>query len=706
MHPFDWKNPNYDETERQRLTALFRIEQDPSLLPALRAYYADHPIQFIQDWGMTTDPRAAGNAKRPFVLFPRQVEMLQFILDRHAANEPGLVAKSRDCGASWLTVELACTLCLFRPHIAIGFGSAKQDKVDNAGDINSLFGKARFFLNNIPPVFRGGWEERKHSKVCLITFPGTDSHMFGQGGDNIGRGDRATLFFIDESAHVEHPDVIDAALAATTNCRIDISSVNGMANSFAQKRFAYPPHRVFTFSWREDPRKDDAWYEDQKTQLDPVTLAQEVDIDWRASTEGALIPTAWVQSAIGAAQKLGIEELSGIRIAALDVADTGRDLNAFVGRTGPQLTHAQTWSGKDRDIYHSVERTFMLCDDLGYRHLRFDADGLGSGVRGDARKLNEARRDPLLVEGYRGSAEVADKDGSLVEGRLNKDHFANLKAQAWWSLRNRFQATHRAVSEKLPYDPNAIISIDPKLLQLSALISELSQPTYRLNALGKKVIDKSPDGMASPNLADAVCMAFCPYSNANYFVESVVVSREDPKAKLPEYNQYAFGVIGFTADAVGVVYFVRLFNDQGGGLAVVDYDLREITPDMVHVWVPAIFARLKEISQTYRTLDREGQSKMFVDSEAIGLVLHEHAYEKGYLIHLIGDDVPPAEERHLAASAYVGTGSVRFVNEASAREITYRGATRNFLLDQARVADSGALSVAFASGVLISERGR
>lgn len=710
---FDWKNPDYSPIYRQRFTALARIEREPAILPALRAFYAENPIQFIQDWGMTADPRGTSPA-RPFVLFPRQVEAAQFILDRASAGDPanpgeaGLIEKSRDCGISWLAISLACTLCLFRPHIWIGFGSATLDKVDNVGDVNSLFGKARFFLNNIPPVFRNGWDERNktHSKEGLLTFPGTQSMMFGEGGIGIGRGARAKIFFLDESAHIEQAEEVDRALSNTTNCRIDMSSVNGMANAFAEKRFRYPSHQVFTFHWRDDPRKDDAWYEQQKRDLDPVTLAQEVDIDYRASTEGALIPSAWVQSAIGAASRLGIEKLQGVRVAALDVADEGRDLNAFVGRTGPQLTHVHTWSGKERDIYHSVERAFMLCDDLGYRHLRFDSDGLGSGVRGDARKLNEARNDPLQVEPYRGSAAVADPDGSLVEGRLNKDHFANLKAQAWWSLRNRFQATHRAVAENLPYDPNAIISIDPNLAQLSALTSELSQPTYRLNVLGKKVIDKAPDGMASPNIADAVCMAFCPYTDADLFVESVLPSSPAKAFEMPEYNQYAFGVIGFTADTVGVVYFVRLFNDQGGGLAAVDYDLREITPDLVHVWLPAIFDRLKELAHTYRTINRHDEGRMFVDPEAIGKVLHDHAAEKGLLLHLIGEDVPSADERHAAALPFISTGVVRLVGEGAKREITYRGATRNFLVDQARKANLGALSTAFASGVLIAQRGR
>jgi phage terminase large subunit len=55
-----------------------------------------------------------------------------------------------------------------------------------------------------------------------------------------------------------------------------------------------------------------------------------------------------------------------------------------------------------------------------------------------------------------------------------------------------------------------IISIEPNLPELLQLTMELSQPTYSINNAGKIVIDKMPDGMRSPNLADAVMIAYGP----------------------------------------------------------------------------------------------------------------------------------------------------------------------------------------------------
>jgi hypothetical protein len=39
---------------------------------------------------------------------------------------------------------------------------------------------------------------------------------------------------------------------------------------------------------------------------------------------------------------------------------------------------------------------------------------------------------------------------------------------------------------------------------------EISQPTWSRNGVGKVVINKKPDGTASPNHADAVMIAFSP----------------------------------------------------------------------------------------------------------------------------------------------------------------------------------------------------
>lgn len=312
------------------------------------------------------------------------------------------------------------------------------------------------------------------------------------------------------SAHLERPQLIDASLSANTDCRIDLSSVKGMANPFAVKRFS-GKIPVFSFHHTDDPRKGEEWYAKQKAELDPVTLAQEVDMSYTASVEGVVIPNEWVRAAVDACDKLGIKP-SGKRAGALDVADEGTDKNSFAGAYGIQVDLIDEWSGIGSDIFKTTERAFMHCDTGAYEDFLYDADGLGAGVRGDANVINERRRasgqKQVAATPFRGSAAVQDPERSDVEGRKNQDFYANLKAQCWWRLRLRFQKTFRAVTEGHAFDPDEIISLSSKMPNIQRLITELSQPTYSINGAGKILVDKKPDGVKSPNMGDAVMILF------------------------------------------------------------------------------------------------------------------------------------------------------------------------------------------------------
>lgn len=512
---FDWKNPDWHAVLTWRASRLQKIRANPHLLPGLRAFYADNPGQFITDWGMTYDPRNAEiglPTTVPFLLFPKQDEFAERFMRHWQARENWLAEKSRDMGFSWLTVCVGATLCLFRHGLTFGYGSRKAELVDKIGDNKSLFWKARFFLDNLPAEFKGEYE----APHMRINFLGTGSSMIGEAGDNIGRGGRASAYIVDESAYLEQQDSVDAALSQTTNCRIDVSSPNGPENSFARKRKRYPKARIFTAHWRDDPRKDEAWYAKQVEDLEAVVVAQELDLSYAAMAENVLIPSAWVQASIDAHIKLGIEP-TGKRTGAMDPADEGKDTVGFAAGVGILVDFVDEWSGVGGDLYDSTLKVFGICDERAIDSVIADADGLGSGVRGDARVINEGRRAKgqrrVNFSEWRGSGEVIDPTGEMIEGRVNKETFPNAKAQAWWRLRILFRNTYRAVVTGEPYDKDEIISLSSTMPKLDKLMIELSQPTYGRNTAGKYVVDKAPKGTRSPNLADAVMIRSQPGSD-------------------------------------------------------------------------------------------------------------------------------------------------------------------------------------------------
>lgn len=546
---FNWKDPEpgYKLIWQQRTAQLKSIRSMPRaeravFLAALNAYYAENPWDFISDWGVTYDPRRVEQGLEPlmpFVLFPKQVDWCKFVFRKWRERSPGLTDKSRDGGLSWLSIAFGAALCLFHPGMIVGYGSRTEDYVDKIGEPKSLFWKARLFMSELPREFKGGWDINRHAPHMRILFT-NGSAMTGESGNNIGRGARTGIYFVDESAHLENPKSVDAALSQTTNCRQDISTPKGRQNSFAERR-----HRgkveVFTLHWRDDPRKDEKWYQKQLEDIDDdVVVAQEIDINYDASVTGIVIPHKWIMAAVDLHKKIQLHN-TGERSGALDIADEGPDKNAWCSAYGVQLTGLREWSGLGADIFDTVQQAFTMSDAEGCHSFKYDGDGLGAGARGDARIINQARKaanvSELEVVMFRGSAGVFDPEGEDVKGRKNKDYFANRKAQGWWSLRKRFQSTYRVVHEGKTINHSELICIPSDLPYCTKLIGELVQPTYGQDKAGRMLINKNPPGtastvkMKSPNLADAVMMRFARVERAPMRISGNVIEAAKKMAR-------------------------------------------------------------------------------------------------------------------------------------------------------------------------------
>ncbi|MDR0238125.1 terminase [Acinetobacter sp.] len=485
------------------------------------------PVHWFNHWIWTYDPRGMAfglPANIPFVLRPKQVELVAWLSEREDTQTHGLIEKSRDEGMSYVVLGFFLHRWLFVEGFAGGVGSRKEELVDKKGDPKTLFHKFRDMFSKMPDWMKPkSFVEKVHDNYMRILNPDNGATLTGEAGDNIGRGGRTTMYFLDEWAFVERQEAVDAAISQNTNVHIKGSTPNGI-DRFHQDRFS-GRYSVFTMPWRENPDKNwtvkyngkeiHPWYEKQLTTLDDVVLAQEVDINYSASVEGVLIPSSWIQLAIDAHIKLNIEP-TGDRLAGLDVADEGKDKNSFASRHGIVMDHLESWSGKGDDIFGTTQRAMDLSIEKSIDTLYYDADGLGAGCRGDSRVINEQQREKGLpevdVQPFRGSGAVHDPEGQMVESRYNKDFFANLKAQSWWSLRLRFQETFRALDGR-EYDPDMLISLSSKDIdskELALLTTELSQPTYTKNGVGKILVNKQPDGTASPNRADGVMICFNP----------------------------------------------------------------------------------------------------------------------------------------------------------------------------------------------------
>jgi len=536
--------PDYTTLFADRQKRFLLTKDDPILQAGSMEYYKTRPIEFVNDWCITYDPRNVSRGLptiMPFEMFPRQKELITFLLDCMLDLESGLIEKCRDMGATWVCCAFSVWLWIFHPGSATGWGSRKEQLVDKIGDPDSIFEKIRMILQYLPFWFLPkGFRIDRHCSYMKILNPDGSATITGEAGDNIGRGGRKSMYFKDESAHYERPDKIEAALGDNTDVQIDISSVNGNGNIFHRRRLAgevYDPEnksgrgvtRIFVMDWRDHPAKDQSWYDARKRKAEEEGLVhifnQEVDRDYSSAVEGILIPGPWVKAAIDAHIKLGFAA-EGKHRAGLDPYDEGMDRHAFVSIKGSVFTYVEEWS--EGDTGQCANKGVELCKELQVRHLQYDAPGVGAGVKAETNRMkrkDEMPKNLNVIAWWPGGkvlnpseriAEMEDAalmlekrtdDEEDIQSPKNRDFFKNIKAQGSWNLRRRFERTYKAITQGAKYDPAYLISIPSDLPKRVALENELSQPTYKKDPSGKIIINKKPDGTKSPNLFDASIMA-------------------------------------------------------------------------------------------------------------------------------------------------------------------------------------------------------
>lgn len=521
--PQNWQDPDYTEVFRERLARLKRIRGDDRWDDLVAYYRSGHYVEFIEDWVVTYVPWNVPRGKQayvPFILFPKQAELVRFLQDHYALSQTTvaqtqvLVEKCREVGASWVVLAWMLCVWLFEPGSKLAVGSRKETLVDTLGDPDSLLEKFRLMVRMLPPELQPiGYAEEKHARAMKIKNPETGSMITGEAGDNIGRGGRSGVYLVDEAAFLENPDKVEAALSQNAKMRVDISTPNGMGNSFATKRFSgkFP---VFTFRWRDDPRKDDAWYADQCAKLDPKIVAQEIDLDYEASGEESVIYGIWVRASqalraqlakTGELQRLIDKHRAKGGIGGLDVGGGVRP-SVFVPRWGPVVGDPVKW--KDNEDIDTPARAGRLAREAKCSSLKYDSIGVGLHMIVRFRQLNQIRAQGVNVG-------KTPRPRKCADGKMTTDKFLNIKAELWWEARDRLRRTYEHWMATMgkggrlhPLDDLLLLPDD------QTLANELSLPGYRDTSAGKIQIESKDRlrsrGVESHDHADALILTLAP----------------------------------------------------------------------------------------------------------------------------------------------------------------------------------------------------
>lgn len=235
----------------------------------------------------------------------------------------------------------------------------------------------------------------------------------------------------------------------------------------------------------------------------------------------AIIKRSWLLAVVDAHKKLGIKPIGG-HVVGFDVADDGDDTNATVLRHGCLTTDIQEWEGKEDELLKSATLVYNLATEHR-AEIYYDSIGVGASMGSKFKELNtEAKERAIKADKgvkaiefskFNAGAKVRDPDEEYKDTeKLNKDHFSNIKAQAWWDIADRLKITYNAVEKGHDYNEEDIIAIGSDVAYLEKLINELTQPKKDYDNLQRIKVESKKDlkkrGVVSPNIADAFIMAY------------------------------------------------------------------------------------------------------------------------------------------------------------------------------------------------------
>jgi phage terminase large subunit len=296
-----------------------------------------------------------------------------------------------------------------------------------------------------------------------------------------------------------------------------------LATDFAYKRFVVnpPPNTIVRkINYDENPFLSrtmldiiDAARRDEPDEFDHIYGGEPMQDD-----DGVIIKRSWIMAAIDAHKALGIKP-EGRKRLGFDIADSGADKCATVFAHGSIVLGADMWKASEDELLKSCTRAYH--DARGRQaSITYDSIGVGASAGAKFGEINEAHAPSQRVSyaKFNAGGAVWMPDAIYTAQTKNRDMFANIKAQAWWLLADRFRNTYNAVRNGESYPPDQMVSLSSDLPHLEQLIDELSTPRRDYDANGRVRVESKKDlakrEVASPNLADAIVMAFAPEGGA------------------------------------------------------------------------------------------------------------------------------------------------------------------------------------------------
>lgn len=250
-----------DSSENMKFRAdlLKRCHNDKAFQKGVKEACASDILFYIDSFIYQFNPLKGGQEAGPFLLWDFQVGAIKTILNAIHCTCPKydgvhghdlVIEKSREMGASWLTLIVLEWLWHFHPYKSFLCVSRSEEAVeDESGD--SLFAKIDFIHRHQPSWLLPKIIRRKR----FFGNEDLNSQLTGQASTGrAGVGGRHTAIFVDEMSRIREAQEIIDSTADTSKCRIFTGTHFGVDTAF-HKQCQRTDIRKLVLHWSLHPDK-------------------------------------------------------------------------------------------------------------------------------------------------------------------------------------------------------------------------------------------------------------------------------------------------------------------------------------------------------------------------------------------------------------------------------------------------------------------
>lgn len=284
------------QNARFRQRVLTEAGRSRSLQADLREACKRDILFYVNTFGWTFDPRLKASKSIPFTTYPFQDKALLAILSAIEDGADLVIQKSRDMGASWMSLVVMEWLWHFHRDYTFLMISAKEDKVDSPGDPDSLFWKIDLWHKMLPDwLMPRGWDRRTCRRKLHFENPEFGGTIDGEATTGKASiGGRRSAIFIDEFSLIEEGQSLLSGTADVTTCRIFNFTPRGTNN--ASHRLALRSDvRQLRLHWRDHPEKSRGLYQWNRgsNRLDVFDKSWAFPADYQFKRDGKLRSVAY-----------------------------------------------------------------------------------------------------------------------------------------------------------------------------------------------------------------------------------------------------------------------------------------------------------------------------------------------------------------------------------------------------------------------------